>query len=283
MKNKVELYAIRDDGRKFAYNNADWGLLKLTGVDFSAIETFTMPRGAGDGDLITGQRRKSREISLETHFRDNEKVAEARKNAIAFHDIKHIYDIHIVYLGVHRIAKACRIKAASYPTENIHRSKNLVLSFLSSDPDLFGENAVEEVMIERSARWALARYYTDEHKLLYATETQATDKVIIYEGANPAPIKIEIKAYGYCLNPTIQVGEISCTISAALKSGDILIIDSEVAFATLNNEMIPYVATGNFDMRQFRVFNGENRIKIKAEQGDAFRTSITYTGRYNGV
>ena len=283
MKKKVELYAIRDDGRKFAYNNDDWGLLKLTGVDFSAIETFTMPRGTGDGDLITGQRRKSREISLETHFRDNKKVAEARRIAIAFHDIKHIYDIHIIYLGVHRIAKECRIKAASYPTENVNRSKNLVLSFLSSNPDLFGENAVEEVMIERSARWALARYYSDERKLLYATETQATDKVIIYEGANPAPIKIEIKAYGYCLNPTIQVGEISCTISAALKSGDILIIDSEVAFATLNNAMVPYAATGNFDMRQFRVFNGENRIKIETEQGDAFRTSITYTGRYNGV
>lgn len=280
---KVELYAIRDDGRKFVYNNADWGLLKITGIDFADIETFTAPKGAGDGDLITGQRRKSREIGFETRYRDNANLKEARNKLIAFHNIRHKYDLHIVYLGVHRIAKACSIKAASHPTGNVHRGKPFVISYLSESPDLYGENAVEDVMVERSSRWALPRHYTAEHKLLYATETQATDKIIIYDGANPAPIKIEIKASGYSLNPTIQVGDKACTINTALNAGDTLLIDSEVAFAKLNGDMIPYAKTGNFDMRQFRVFNGENRVKIKAEQGDAFTTHVTYTGRYNGV
>lgn len=280
---KVELYAIRDDGRKFNYNSESWGLLKITGVDFADIETFTAAKGVGDGDLITGQRRKSREIGLETRFRDNSRIGEARKKLVAFHDIRHKYDVHVVYLGVHRIAKSCSIKAASYPTVNAYRGRPFVVSYLSESPDLYGENAVEEVMLERSLRWALPRYYSNEHKLLYATETQATDKVIIYDGANPAPIKIEIKASGYSLKPTICVGDISCTIDTELNSGDVLLIDSEVAFAKLNGKMIPYDKTGKFDMRQFRVFNGENRIKIQAEQGDAYTTHITYTGRYNGV
>lgn len=283
MNKDYKLYAIRDDGRVFSYDDADWILQELTGIDFSEVETFTSAKGVGDGDIITGQRRKSREVNIKAYPKDKKVMATLRASAIAFHNIKHTYDVHIVYLGIHRIAKDCRITAMSMPGGTMHRSEALTVVFLSGDPDLYSDVSVDEELVERSARWKVTRAYLPNEKLLYATELPATNKIIIYEGTNPAPLSIEVVASGYNKNFNITVGEYTANIECVLNNGDVLAIDSDVAFATLNGKMIPYEKAGSFDMRQFRVFNGENRIKIEAQEGDAFRTKIIYTGRYDGV
>lgn len=283
MDHTIRLWAVRDDGRIFDYNNEDWGLLKIKGFDFSEIETFTSAKGVGDGDIITGQRRKSREMSIEARPRNRENVDTQRAQAIAFHSTRHSYDVHIIYLGVHRVAKKCRVITPAFPTGNVYRTENLSMVFLSGDPDLYSEAAVDEYMVERAARWAVTRSYLPGTKLLFATETPVSDRVIIYEGTNPAPVRIDINATGYCKDFTVSIGGISCTINAELNDGDLIQINSEQAFATLNGKLISYAGTGNFDMRQFRIFNGENKVVIKAAQGDAFTTKIVYTGRYDGV
>ena len=60
----VLVKAVRSDGQVFNYHDSDWGITSLEGVDFPVIEIFKSNRGYGNGSIITGKRKQSRQIEI---------------------------------------------------------------------------------------------------------------------------------------------------------------------------------------------------------------------------
>ena len=95
MKHIASLKAIRSDGEVFNYQSDSWELRALEGFDFPEIETSKQARGVGDGDIITGQRRVSRDMKIVVRPLDAENYNLQRMRAIAFHNSRMKYDLHI--------------------------------------------------------------------------------------------------------------------------------------------------------------------------------------------
>ncbi len=69
---KYNIIVRRSDGYFFQYESEKWAILSVEGADFTKIEVFKEPRGFGNGDIITGKRKLSREVSITVVARDIE-------------------------------------------------------------------------------------------------------------------------------------------------------------------------------------------------------------------
>ncbi len=86
-------------------------------------------------------------------------------------------------------------------------------------------------------------------------------------------------ADGYVKDLVVKIGAVTCIVETTLKKGDIVVIDGSKAYATLNGEMIK----SPVDFRKLKLIPGANLITITSSSGNAFKSKITYTGRYDGI
>lgn len=283
MDKTVQIKAVRDDGKKFVYESNSWRILKMQGFDFNTIETKKSPRGLGDGDIITSQRRISREMTIVARPTSKMNLDIERARALSFHNLKHTFDIYATYLGVTKVAKDCRLQTPAFPTENVYKTSQLTAVFISGDPDLYAESSDSVSMSKITARWKLPRVYLTDVPLPYSTEERADSKIITYEGTMPAPLKITLKATGYIEGINIAVGALTAHIDIGMTAGNVLVVDSSNSFATLDGVLVPYAKAGNFDFRKFELGFGDTVVSVTADTGNAYTTEIEYTGRYEGL
>lgn len=280
----AKIKAFRSDGRIFNYQSEEWELRKIDGLDFTAIETSKQPRGVGDGEIITGQRRAGKELTIIARPLDMKNFDLLRSEAIAFHNPRYKYNILINYMAVERMMKECRFTAGNLPTGNVYKGKDLTVQYLSPFADMF---AIEETPISFSEKQALWRYphaYIEGRPLMFATEQSANSKVIKYSGSTPTPPVIKITALGYVKNINISFGNINIKMLVEMQQKDIVLIDCSKSYATLNEKIIPFENVGYFDFRDLKIDFGDTLISVKADVGDnAMKTEVTYIGRYGGV
>lgn len=273
--------AVRDDGLTFNYENDDWMMTSLEGAEYPQIEIFTEAKGIGNGDLVTGKRKGSRVIEVATvprHYNDgNYRIL--RQEALFFHNPSHTFRLEIVYMGDIKIAKECEIKAFTFPTERYRKNAALKLSYLSPHSELFAAGDEQTNLSSIAARWAVVRAYTGSNKLLYSTEDRADSIVIDYQGSAKTSPVIKITADGYVKDLVIKIGDVTCNLNTTLKSGDVVVIDGSKAYATQNGTMVRSVE----DFRRLKLIPGMNLISITSNSGNAFKSKITYTGRYEGI
>lgn len=279
----AEVIATRSDGKVFKYKSDDWQLLQIDGFDFAEIEVFKSARGVGDGEIITGQRRKSREITIIARPRSIYGLREIRNAAIAYHSNRYTYDVACTYMGRTLVAKKCYLTASNLPLTNTRTTSKLTVVFLSGDPDLFASTSSNVTLSEVTAKWKVTRSYISGKPLVYATAARGDSIVIGYEGINSATIHLIVKFTGYVKDLHISVGRQQAILHKEFNEGDELIIDSSRSFAEINGNILPYADAGNYDFRQMTLEAGDNRVTVTAETGSAFTTAITYTGRYNGL
>ena len=115
--------------------------------------------------------------------------------------------------------------------------------------------------------------------MLYSTEDRSDSVLIEYEGTAKTNPIIKIIADGYVKDLVVKVGDATCVAEVTLKKGDIVSIDGSKAYATLNDEMIK----SPVDYRKLKLIPGTNLISITSPSGTAFKSKITYTGRYDGI
>lgn len=285
MKHVASLKAIRSDGEVFNYQSDSWELRALEGFDFPEIETSKQPRGVGDGDIITGQRRVSRDMKIVARPLDVENYNLQRMQAIAFHNSRMIYDLHINYLGAERIAKDCRITASNFPIGNVYKMKDLTIRFLSSHADLFSVESEQTNFSKKQPLWVWPHTYGEGIMLPFSAEEHTTEKVINYIGSSPAHPIIEITSTGYAKNIEITVNQKTVILNVEMRSGDRIEIDTSKSYAIHNNKILSLgVDNDPYDFRKFILDFGDNFIKIDAEVGgSALRTEIEYVGRYDGL
>ncbi|WP_281522486.1 phage distal tail protein [Mogibacterium timidum] len=282
MKNKGYcVRAIRSDGLIFNYENDDWMMTSLDGTEFPQIEVFTEAKGIGDGDLITGHRKGSRTVEIATvprNYNDGD-YRELRRAALFFHNPSFTFDLEITYMRDTKIAKGCAIKGLTFPTERYRKNASLKVSYLSPHGELFAIGEEKTNLSNITARWAVARAYTGSNKLLYSTEDRSDSIIIDYLGSVKTNPVIKIVADGYVKDLVIKIGDIVCNLNTTLKNGDVVVIDGSKAYATLNGEMIRSVE----DFRKLKLTPGMNLISITSSSGNAFKSELTYIGRYEGI
>lgn len=279
----AKIKAVRSDGRIFNYQSDEWELRKIDGLDFSEIETSKQPRGVGEGDIITGQRRAGRELTIVSRPLNMKDFNLLRSEAIAFHNSRYIYNLFINYLGVKRVMRDCRFTAGKLPTGNVYKGKDLTVQFLSPYSDLFATDKVGINFSEKQALWKYPHSFIEGKPLMFATEKAVNDKVISYQGLATQPV-IKITALGYAKNIKIKFGDTVININTELRERDVLLIDCSKSYATINNEILPFENVGYFDFRNLKIDFGDTLISVNAEVGgNAIKTEVNYVGRYDGV
>lgn len=279
----LKVTAVRSDGEVFNYENDEWGVRSLSGVDFPDIEISTKNRGQGNGALIVGKRKKEREIGIVARVRRRRNSPAVRERVIAFHNSNYNFDIYFEYLGTVRVAKNCELSSARYPTKNIYVPPELTLMYLSPEADLFADSKTATNMATIEAEWLWDRVYDgEEGSLIFDTINELDEKVIHYSGSEDVPLSIKVTAGGYAKNITVTLNGNTFAVNTTLTAGDILVISAETFTTKLNGMNItPGDIKGSYYDLYFKF--GDNKIKIVSEEGGAFTSDLEYTGRYGGL
>lgn len=285
MKHIASLKATRSDGKEFEYQSDDWELRALEGFDFPEIEISKQARGVGDGDIITGERRVSRDMKIVVRPLNANNYNLQRLQAIAFHNSRMTYDLHINYLGVERIAKNCKITASNFPLGNVYRMRDLTVRFLSPYADLFAVDSEQTNFVQKQALWVWPHAFAPGTPLNFATDELTTEKVINYIGSSPARPIIEIKSNGYVKNLEIVVNKNIAKLNIEMHKGDCIYIDTSMSYAVFNNQILAFDEDQDpYDFRKFLLDFGDNIVKVDAEIGSSvLQTNVTYVGRYDGL
>ena len=281
----IKVKAIRSDGETFHYSNTLWKMLALEGVDAPEIEIFKENRGLGNGAIITNLRKKARQVKLVSRLKDMNVDSTERKKVIAFHNASYTYTLEVTYLDVTRDIKECRLEAFSYPTGKTHLSPQLTVEFLSPYAVLFADFTDTEQMFSVMPMWFSDRTYAVEsYPRLYGIEARETEKSIIYNGSEPAPLIVTITASGLITeNIEIDLNDIVFSVDCDLESGDVLKIDAENYDVYKNDVLLSPSLYTSETFSNMALAIGNNVIKINSGDNLAFTSEISYTGRYDGI
>ncbi len=274
--------AIRSDGLIFNYENSDWAITSLEGIDYPTIEVFKEAKGIGNGDIITGKRKGSRIVVVNVLPREYKggQYRELRGKVIRFHNIAYTYDLEIGYMGEVKFIKDCEVNSLKFPAEDYRTNAELSVSFLSPHAEIFDSHKAENNFSHIEPKWAVKRSYLPGNKMVFSTENRTDSIVVNYKGAVETPAVITINANGYARNLSITLGKEKYLIETELHSGDVIIADTSKSFVKLNEKII---SNKDKDLRELKVYPGDNLIEIKAEEGSSFSSKIEYVGRYDGI
>lgn len=281
----VLIKAVRSDGQVFDYFGEDWEVVSVEGIDFPTIEIFKSNRGYGNGSIITGKRKESRQIDIKAKEKKRLRIAVDRGKAIGFHNSNYTFDLYLTYMGVTRIAKECQLEAASLPNDNVWKRLYLTVSYLHPESDLLSEESSSTTFTDTDPMWHVTRAYAPGGSLIYGVINHAYSKVINYLGSEDTYIKATVEATGLVEGININVNDVSMHINVTMYAGDVLVIDSETKTVKLNGaEMAPALYAGE-NLPKLILKYGDNIISILADdEGNvSYDADISYTGRYGGL
>lgn len=285
----VQVKFNRSDGRTLSLESGSWGITSITGIEFPSIELFTADKGIGNGSILTGKRKTSRdiEISAKQRVRRNNLTSfiSNRSQVLGFFNPNYSFDLVMTVLGQTKIAKACEIQSASYQTVNGEDfSPTLTVKMLSLDSDLYGTDEANISFVNTKALWHDTRVYTlGGGTQAFGLIELATTQQIDYEGSEEAPITIEVIASGLVEGITVTLNGTTLTVSQELTEGDKLVIDTGERTITLNGKGISEDLIDTVTLSTMMLQVGDNTLSVESDGNTAFSASVQYTGRYGGI
>lgn len=286
MDRTVRVVATRSDGEVFSYENNDWVVTNLEGIDFPPIEVFAQNRGFGNGVIITGKRKGGRNIDIEATSIHIEQNQENRLMALAFHNSNYTYDLEFTYMGQTKVAKNCELQGAKCPNGNIFENQVLTVNFLAPDADLLADSETQTHFVGITPLWHVTRAYAPNGgTLAFGVIQRSIIKPIRYLGSEPAPIVAIMTATGAVDGVIARVNDVTVTINVDLTEGDVLIVDAADKEVTLNSNRVSESLYNYVDVPSLMLQYGDNEVQISAVDEDnlAFDAKLEYTGRYGGL
>lgn len=286
MDRTVRVVATRSDGEVFSYENNDWVVTNLEGIDFPPIEVFAQNRGFGNGVIITGKRKGGRNIDIEATSIHIEQNQENRLMALAFHNSNYTYDLEFTYMGQTKVAKNCELQGAKCPNGNIFENQVLTVNFLAPDADLLADSETQTHFVGITPLWHVTRAYAPNGgTLAFGVIQRSIIKPIRYLGSEPAPIVAIMTATGAVDGVIVRVNDVTVTINVDLTEGDVLIVDAADKEVTLNSNRVSESLYNYVDVPSLMLQYGDNEVQISAVDEDnlAFDAKLEYTGRYGGL
>lgn len=287
--NTVNIKSVRSDGLTFEYNTDMWGIFNLDGIDAPELEVFTQNVGFGNGTIITGKRKSSREIevgaSMKLYPANSFDRNSERERVIAFHNSNYTYTLEITYMGRTRLAKGCVILDLDIPTRNIYEPLEISITYLCPDSDLLEDVETSTLFKQDIPMWHVERFYKPDKPLTFTNRIHAVEKEIYYTGSEPAPLHFRITALGLVENLDIKVNGVLFEVTATMTEGDVVEIDVAERLVTLNGRPMKPSEYTALTLLLLELEFGKNVIRITPDDPDNLFIDpvVTYTGRYGGL
>lgn len=280
---RVEMRFLRDDGMEFILGNEDWGILSLEGADSLETEIYTEADAMGEGEFITGEQVKSREIIFTADTRRLDELPAKRQAVMAFFNRKRTFKLYFSYRGVTRWIEG-RLAAFKCPTGNIHESVEVTGTLLCPEPywksvDEFGKDIAN---IIPSFGFP---YMSPVGKGFTVGYSEFSKEVHIYnDGDVETQIRAVITAKDTVSIPAITKGTYGIYINVEMQAGDIIEIDFGERSVSMNGKNIITKLQKTSSLVNMVLEIGDNIISYSAEDGDTnMAVNVYYNKRYQGV
>ena len=274
----------RSDGKQFVFGDNTFAILQMTGLDDLKPEIFKKKRAVGDGDIITGYRIPSRDLSVKAEIIDYRLNDTMRTVMTSFFSTHYKYDVYITYTGEQRYAKGCTLTRFYCPMGNIYEPIKPLVSMLCTDGyflsvDEFGKNIAATKggagfpyvnLVNRSRPFGI---------YMFNREVQ-----IFNDGDADAYCKAVFTFRGEVVNPSISKGDSFVKCLDTFHAGDTLIMDAYDKSITKNGVNISTKVDKGSRWNDLVFQIGDNSISYNADAGsNLVDVTIYFNKRYLGV
>ena len=140
---------VRDDSKEFIMDGTDWRIKELSGFGSFDNDITMIANAIGDGGIYGSNRVAQKDRTIVAKSRNPVMNEILRKVALSFFNPKKTFKVYVTYMGVTRWCEG-KIHKFDLPTENIHTTMTLTVTFLFANPflksfDNFGKNIASVV------------------------------------------------------------------------------------------------------------------------------------------
>ena len=275
---------VRGDGGTFTADGGLMGLTAAEGLNEPALEVFSQKAALGDGDLVTGSRVGSRELTFTCKARRSAYNDLLVRALPSFFIASQSYDVQIHRGGDCRVATGCRLSALEIPTENPAKPVTVKLSFLMPEGYFMSEDGFGQNIAGIRGRCGYPYAALGTCGRLYGLYAYAQTVYLENDGDAEAYCKAVLYARGTVVNPRIQTGGGYVRLLATLTAGDTLVIDGKTKSVEKNgaNAAALLDKASNFSSLAFAT--GTNTIGYTADVGaNVLDVYVYYNKRFLGA
>lgn len=287
MKPRANVVIRRSDGQTFDVDDQPMGLLELSGADAPRVEVFTEKNANGDGDVITGKRVSSRDITITTKARGTRQNAVIRAKATAFFDPSFTYDVEIAYGETVRVARDCELRAIQIPTGNLYSAIEIKATFLCPSGYLDGEGGMDGVDLNSiTPRLGWPFVSTQGLGMVFGVYNFERNVTVNNRGNAPTWVRAVFTVTGNApvTNPKLTYGDSFIRILYTLQPGDVLEIDTEKRTVRINGVNSIQLIDWRSQVTSFHINPGYSVIGYDADENvDQLSVRIYFRIRYLGV
>lgn len=283
MDTEVRILFKRADNQEFVIDESDWGAVTINGASAAEYEVFTESRGAGDGDIITGKRVKSRSLEVVARVMDTLQNDVLRRQALTFFNPKQVYKIYLTYMGITRWIDGT-LAAVKCDNAYIWAPQQLSVFLVCPDPfwrsvDDFGQDIAAE-----TPRWGWPYMDHSTYGVLASLYNFARDVVFEYDGDVPGYFRAELTADAEVTNPKLIKDGYYVRILDTMQAGDTISIDFEAGRVAKNGKNILAKVDRASNFTAIQMSPGTNTVRYEADAGDnALHVVLYYNKLYLGV
>ena len=282
---KIEL--TREDGAYFPLSNYPLGVISIAGLEGSKVEIFAQKRAVGDGDIITGHRVASRNITVKLGLKDIGQYRPMRQILGAFLSSAFTYNVAFEYKGVRRIARGCLIKAMAMPTENIHHTLFLTITFFSPAGYLEGDGIEGADINAVAPRFGFPLVSLVENGFIFSKREFRRAITVDNTGHTPTYMNAVFTTTSTdgVLNPCLWLNNsLFVKVLHNLKKGEVLEIDTEQRTVRLNGKNSLRLMSKSSQIGQMNLPVGLSTVGFTSETNDTYLSvNLTYGLRYDTI
>lgn len=279
-----------EDGEMFLFD--EYLITSLKGFGNLTIQIDTEINAFGDGDIVVGRRLPSRTIEIDAvcskYKRDLGGAKQLRERVNTFFDKGFTYELLIDYKGISRKID-CEIQECRQSTGNLYEPQPLILVMKAFNPyfksvDDFGENIaelqptfgfpfispLERVGKETPAGMSFGFFNFDKNvKITNDTNIETF-------------LRAEVTAKDTVENFSLKNGEVEYKFDKTLKGGDVLEIDFEKGYTSLNG--VNADKDVNRHSVYFPIHKGDNLVSFNADSGEnTIEVKLWYNKLYSSI
>lgn len=283
MDTDVVVRFVRDDGAELVIDETDWGATEIDGAAAAEYEVFSEDNAVGDGDTITGQRVKARELEISATVMDLAQNQALRHTALAYFNPKRNYKVHLTYMGRTRWISGV-LTALKAESAYIYEPQSFTVMLLCPIPYWQSEDDFGQDIAAVTPRWGFPFMDHPTVGVLVSTYNFGRDVVFDYDGDVPGYFRAKLSADSTVVNPRLIKDGFYVRILDAMQQGDVIEIDFERATVTKNGQNILAKIDRTSNFTAMRMEPGVNTVSYAAETGEnALHVVLYYNKQYLGV
>ncbi len=280
----VKIKIIRSDSKQLIFDGTNWGITALEGIGTPEIQIFTEDKALGAGEIVTGKRLSSREISFTANVKNKRLNDVLRNQALNFFNPQYTYSIYITYMNNEKWIDGELLKV-DISSANIYKPVSVNVSFLSADTyfkslDEYGKN-----IASITSNFGFPYVSIINKGFVFSKYNFAQEVLIENDGdVDTNYCKIIITANGSVKNPYIMKDDYKIKINDILELNDIYEIDfvKHKVYKNGVNAMVNIDRTSDIYNVMLQV--GDNQVSFNADDGsNNMDVSIYFNKLYLGV